>query len=120
MIKVHKAKNAQPFVTMEKGALEPLIAKLKLKVHALGDFELVKIDKETQKGLEGVVFEISSDVSFKENVHRYVTDAEGKIDIKNLVVGTYYYREVETIEPYIRDKNGVFLSRKSLRINLKR
>ncbi len=105
LIKVHKAKNAQPFVTMEKGALEPLIAKLNLKVHALGDFELVKIDKETQKGLEGVVFEISTDVNFKENVHRYVTDAEGKIDIKNLVVGTYYYREVETIEPYIRDKN---------------
>ena len=105
LIQVHKAKSAQPFVTMEKGAIEPLMAKLKLKVHALGDFELVKIDKDTQKGLEGVAFEVSSDANFKENVQRLVSDGDGKIELQDLIVGTYYYREVETVEPYIRDEN---------------
>lgn len=100
----HKASGSQTFVTMEKGAVDPVVASFEIDVLGFGDVELLKVDAESKQSLAGVVFEVSSDESFSENVQQVITDVSGKIQLLNLVEGTYYYREVSTIEPYVKDE----------------
>lgn len=60
---------------------------------------VVKKDEETKEPLEGVEFELlneNKDVIYSD----LKTDSEGKIEIHNLVPGTYYLREVQSKEGY--------------------
>lgn len=62
-----------------------------------GSVELVKVDKDTQRPLEGAKFELWCG---EKLVGTYTTDANGKIVVGNLEAGQYYWMEVKAPEHY--------------------
>ena len=62
-----------------------------------GSVELVKVDKETQRPLEGAEFELWNG---EKLVGTYTTDVNGKIVVENLEAGQYYWMEVKAPEHY--------------------
>ena len=66
-----------------------------------GRLEICKIDSESRNTLEGVLFvvyDINNRILFEGK-----TNKEGKIILDNLIYGTYYIKEISSIEDYIID-----------------
>lgn len=62
--------------------------------------KILKREKETQKPLQGVEFQLLN--SNKEVIYQsLITNKEGQIIIKNIEPGTYYLKEVRTLEGYV-------------------
>ncbi|WP_415348330.1 SpaA isopeptide-forming pilin-related protein [Clostridium perfringens] len=59
--------------------------------------ELIKIDADTQRPLEGADFELWNGEKF---VGTYTTNKDGKIVVENLEAGNYYWVEVKAPEHY--------------------
>lgn len=63
-----------------------------------GSVELLKVDEDTNRPLEGVEFELWNG---ERLVDIYTTNEDGKILVENLEAGNYYFREVATLDEYI-------------------
>ena len=98
----HKGSSSQTIVTIEEGALEPVRASFLVSVSGVGNLDLWKVDSVSGQGIGGVKFLISKDASF-EDAFEVSSGEDGHIVVNDLEVGTYYYQEIETIEPYILD-----------------
>ncbi|WP_161907957.1 SpaA isopeptide-forming pilin-related protein [Emergencia sp. 1XD21-10] len=66
-----------------------------------GNFELLKVDKDTGKALAGAKFEIFD--GNKNVIYTAETAENGKLQLKNLLPGVYYYREIAAPKGYILD-----------------
>ncbi|MBO3304219.1 Cys-Gln thioester bond-forming surface protein [Clostridium perfringens] len=62
-----------------------------------GSVELFKFDKDTNRPLEGVKFDL---LNGDKKVGTYITDNTGKITVNNLEAGNYTWVEVEAIDYY--------------------
>ncbi|EHK2348627.1 Cys-Gln thioester bond-forming surface protein [Clostridium perfringens] len=62
-----------------------------------GSVELFKFDKDTNRPLEGVKFDL---LNGDKKVGTYTTDNTGKITVNNLEAGNYIWVEVEAIDHY--------------------
>lgn len=62
-----------------------------------GSVELVKVDQDTNRPLEGAEFELWNG---EKLVVTYTTDKDGKIVVENLEAGQYYWMEVKAPEHY--------------------
>ncbi len=68
--------------------------------HKKGNLEILKVDKENNSiALGNVGFELYSEETGR-NVGTYYTDANGKIEIKDLRTGNYKLKEISTNEWY--------------------
>lgn len=67
-----------------------------------GSIEFIKID-DTGAPLEGVTFEILN--SKKKVIATVTTNSEGTAKVEGLLLGKYYYREVEAPDNVVMDKN---------------
>ncbi len=78
-------------------------ARFKLNVKmSTGDLHIIKIDEYGLMGGSGHKFEVAFDEEFTDVIGIYTTNNEGKIEIKDtLPAGTYYIREVETVNGYV-------------------
>ena len=76
-----------------------------------GDFELSKTDISTDEPLANILFEIYT----KDNklVISERTDENGKIFIKNLDYGDYYFVEKESLEKYVLNDEKMYFSIKN-------
>ncbi|MGR6001339.1 SpaA isopeptide-forming pilin-related protein [Bacillus cereus] len=83
---------------IKKGMTEVLSLKVENELVDKGSVEITKVDKDSQKVLEGVVFEIQ-DAAGKV-VTKVTTDKEGKAKISDLSVGNYKLVEVESLPGY--------------------
>lgn len=63
-----------------------------------GRVELLKVDEDTNRPLEGVEFELWNG---ERLVGTYATNKDGKIVVENLEAGNYYFREVKALDEYI-------------------
>lgn len=62
--------------------------------------KILKQEKETQKPLKGVEFQLLD--KNKNAIYQSLkTDSNGKIILQNVNPGTYYVREIETLEGYV-------------------
>ena len=59
--------------------------------------ELIKIDEDTQRPLEGAEFELWNG---EKLVGNYTTNKDGKIVVENLEAGNYYWHEIKAPEHY--------------------
>ncbi|HAT4358406.1 TPA: Cys-Gln thioester bond-forming surface protein [Clostridium perfringens] len=64
--------------------------------------ELIKIDADTKRLLEGGVFELWNG---EKVVGEYTTNKDGKISLENLEAGNYYWKEVKAPNNYILDED---------------
>ncbi len=64
--------------------------------------ELIKIDADTKRPLEGGVFELWNG---EKLVGEYTTNKYGKISLEGLEAGNYYWKEVKAPEHYILDED---------------
>ncbi len=70
-----------------------------------GKVTLTKTDKDTTKTLQGVKFNLYKDgILYKKDL---VTDSTGKIVVDNLPVGSYEFKETESLEGYLLLKDPV-------------
>ncbi|MED2497785.1 SpaA isopeptide-forming pilin-related protein, partial [Bacillus thuringiensis] len=63
-----------------------------------GNVEVTKVDKDSQKVLEGVVFEVQDDKG--KVVTEVTTDKEGKANVSDLSVGKYKLVETKSLPGY--------------------
>ncbi|PEL14507.1 hypothetical protein CN599_28660 [Bacillus wiedmannii] len=77
---------------------EVLSLKVENELVDKGSVEITKVDKDSQKVLEGVVFEIQDEAG--KVVTKVTTDKEGKAKISDLSVGSYKLVEVESLPGY--------------------
>ncbi|PNK21867.1 collagen adhesion protein, partial [Bacillus thuringiensis] len=63
-----------------------------------GSVEITKVDKDSQKVLEGVVFEVQDDKG--KVVAEVTTDKEGKANVSDLSVGKYKLVETKSLPGY--------------------
>ena len=63
-----------------------------------GNVEVTKVDKDSQKVLEGVVFEVQDDKG--KVVTEVTTDKEGKANVSDLSVGKYKLVEKKSLPGY--------------------
>ncbi|WP_421728073.1 SpaA isopeptide-forming pilin-related protein [Bacillus mycoides] len=63
-----------------------------------GSVEIIKVDKDSQKALEGVVFEVQDEAG--KIIKKLTTDKSGKAKIADLSVGKYKLVEVESLPGY--------------------
>ncbi|MGG5791056.1 MSCRAMM family protein, partial [Bacillus pretiosus] len=78
-----------------KGMTEVLSLKVENEQLDKGSVEITKVDKDSQKALEGVVFEVQDEQG--KVVTKVTTDKEGKANISDLSVGSYKLVEVESL-----------------------
>ncbi|WP_430537821.1 SpaA isopeptide-forming pilin-related protein [Clostridium perfringens] len=64
--------------------------------------ELIKIDADTKRPLEGGVFELWNG---EKLVGEYTTNKDGKISLEGLEAGNYYWKEVKAPNNYILDED---------------
>ena len=64
--------------------------------------ELIKIDADTKRPLEGGVFELWNG---EKLVEEYTTNKDGKISLEGLEAGNYYWKEVKAPNNYILDED---------------
>ncbi|MFB5580652.1 SpaA isopeptide-forming pilin-related protein [Bacillus albus] len=83
---------------IKKGMTEVLSLKVENELVDKGSVEITKVDKDSQKALEGVVFEIQDEAG--KVVTKVTTDKEGKAKISDLSVGSYKLVEVENLPGY--------------------
>ncbi|MCU5517453.1 SpaA isopeptide-forming pilin-related protein [Bacillus wiedmannii] len=83
---------------IKKGMTEVLSLKVENEQLDKGSVEIKKVDKDSQKALEGVVFEVQDEKG--KVVTKVTTDKEGKANISDLSVGSYKLVEVESLPGY--------------------
>ncbi|WP_258010526.1 MSCRAMM family protein, partial [Bacillus thuringiensis] len=83
---------------IEKGMTEFLSLKVENELVDKGSVEITKVDKDSQKVLEGVVFEVQDEQG--KVVTEVKTDKEGKAKISDLSVGKYKLIEKESLPGY--------------------
>lgn len=68
-----------------------------------GSLTLLKCDEFKDEPLvkEGFVFEVAADESFERIIAREKTDENGIAFFENLEIGTYYVREIQSVDPYL-------------------
>ncbi|PEM91973.1 hypothetical protein CN639_08005 [Bacillus toyonensis] len=77
---------------------EVLSLKVENELVDKGSVEIIKVDKDSQNALAGVVFEIQDEAG--KVVTKVKTDKEGKAKISDLSVGSYKLVEVENLPGY--------------------
>ncbi|MED2866486.1 SpaA isopeptide-forming pilin-related protein [Bacillus thuringiensis] len=83
---------------IKKGMTEVLSLKVENEQLDKGSVEITKVDKDSQKVLEGVTFEVQDEKG--KVVTKVTTDKEGKAKISDLSVGNYKLVEVESLPGY--------------------
>ncbi|MGQ7876754.1 SpaA isopeptide-forming pilin-related protein [Bacillus sp. 1A] len=83
---------------VKKGMTEVLSLKVENEQVDKGTVEITKVDKDSQKALEGVVFEVQDEQG--KVITKVTTDKEGKANISDLSVGSYKLVEVESLPGY--------------------
>ncbi|PDY36880.1 SpaA isopeptide-forming pilin-related protein [Bacillus thuringiensis] len=83
---------------IKKGMTEVLSLKVENEQLDKGSVEITKVDKDSQKALEGVTFEVQDEKG--KVVTKVTTDKEGKAKISDLSVGSYKLVEVENLPGY--------------------
>ncbi|PGZ10891.1 cell wall anchor protein, partial [Bacillus cereus] len=83
---------------IKKGMTEVLSIKVENELLDKGSIEITKVDKDSQKVLEGVVFEVQDEQG--KVVTEVTTDKEGKATISDLSVGKYKLVEKENLPGY--------------------
>ncbi|MGX5386261.1 SpaA isopeptide-forming pilin-related protein [Bacillus thuringiensis] len=83
---------------IKKGMTEVLSLKVENEQLDKGSVEIIKVDKDSQKALEGVTFEVQDEKG--KVVTKVTTDKEGKATISDLSVGSYKLVEVENLPGY--------------------
>ncbi|KPU50918.1 SpaA isopeptide-forming pilin-related protein [Bacillus wiedmannii] len=83
---------------IKKGMTEVLALKVENEKLDKGSVEITKVDKDSQKVLEGVVFEVQDEQG--KVVTEVTTDKEGKAKISDLSVGKYKLVEKESLPGY--------------------
>ncbi|WP_406651804.1 SpaA isopeptide-forming pilin-related protein [Bacillus cereus] len=83
---------------IKKGMTEVLSLKVENEQLDKGSVEITKVDKDSQKVLEGVTFEVQDEKG--KVVTKVKTDKEGKVKISDLSVGNYKLVEVENLPGY--------------------
>ncbi|MDA1872121.1 SpaA isopeptide-forming pilin-related protein, partial [Bacillus cereus] len=83
---------------IKKGMTEVLSLKVENEQLDKGSVEITKVDKDSQKALEGVTFEVQDEKG--KVVTKVKTDKEGKAKISDLSVGNYKLVEVENLPGY--------------------
>ncbi|PGE62715.1 adhesin [Bacillus wiedmannii] len=83
---------------IEKGMTKSLALTVENEMLDKGNVEVTKVDKDSQKALEGVVFEVQDEKG--KVVTKVTTDKEGKANISDLSVGSYKLVEVESLPGY--------------------
>ncbi|HHT7225406.1 TPA: SpaA isopeptide-forming pilin-related protein [Bacillus cereus] len=83
---------------IKKGMTEVLSLKVENEQLDKGSVEITKVDKDSQKALEGVTFEVQDEKG--KVVTKVKTDKEGKATISDLSVGNYKLVEVENLPGY--------------------
>ncbi|WP_256325151.1 SpaA isopeptide-forming pilin-related protein, partial [Bacillus sp. HMSC036E02] len=81
-----------------KGMTKALAIKVENEQLDKGSVEITKIDKDSQKVLEGVVFEVQDEQG--KVVTEVKTDKDGKAKISDLSVGKYKLVEKESLPGY--------------------
>ena len=66
--------------------------------------KVVKVDKETQKPIQGVKFEITSTDGIKNT---FITDENGEVNIANLYPGIVTIKEIQSIDKYRTNKDEI-------------
>ncbi|CAM2079730.1 MAG: Cys-Gln thioester bond-forming surface protein [uncultured Clostridium sp.] len=96
--------NKEPikFEITENGkTLELIVTNKKIR----GSVELIKVDEDTNRPLEGVEFELWNG---ERLVDIYTTNEDGKILVENLEAGNYYFVEIATDDNYILDQDKFY------------
>nr|WP_235708954.1 SpaA isopeptide-forming pilin-related protein [Bacillus mycoides] len=83
---------------IKKGMTKVLSLKVENELLDKGSVEITKVDKESQKALAGVVFEVQDEQG--KVVTEVTTDKEGKATISDLSVGKYKLVEKESLPGY--------------------
>ncbi|WP_257150361.1 SpaA isopeptide-forming pilin-related protein, partial [Bacillus thuringiensis] len=83
---------------IKKGMTEVLSLKVENEQLDKGSIEITKVDKDSQKVLEGVVFEVQDEQG--KVVKEVTTDKNGKAKISDLSVGKYKLVEKESLPGY--------------------
>ncbi|MGG5790147.1 MSCRAMM family protein, partial [Bacillus pretiosus] len=83
---------------IKKGMTEVLSLKVENEQLDKGSVEVIKVDKDSQKALEGVVFEVQDEKG--KVVTKVTTDKEGKANVSDLSVGKYKLVETESLPGY--------------------
>ncbi|WOA59985.1 SpaA isopeptide-forming pilin-related protein [Bacillus mycoides] len=83
---------------IKKGMTEVLSLKVENEKLDKGSVEITKVDKDSQKALAGVVFEVQDEQG--KVVTEVTTDKEGKATISDLSVGKYKLVEKENLPGY--------------------
>ncbi|MGG0152473.1 SpaA isopeptide-forming pilin-related protein [Bacillus mycoides] len=83
---------------IKKGMTEVLSLKVENEQLDKGSVEIIKVDKDSQKALEGVVFEVQDEAG--KVIKKLTTDKSGKAKIADLSVGKYKLVEVESLPGY--------------------
>ncbi|PGT64954.1 SpaA isopeptide-forming pilin-related protein [Bacillus thuringiensis] len=83
---------------IKKGMTEVLSLKVENEQLDKGSVDITKVDKDSQKALEGVTFEVQDEKG--KVVTKVKTDKEGKATISGLSVGNYKLVEVENLPGY--------------------
>ncbi|HDR8151040.1 TPA: adhesin, partial [Bacillus cereus] len=83
---------------IKKGMTEVLSLKVENELVDKGSVEITKVDKDSQKVLEGVVFEVQDDKG--KVVTEVTTDKDGKANVSDLSVGKYKLVETKSLPGY--------------------
>ncbi|WP_265938331.1 SpaA isopeptide-forming pilin-related protein [Bacillus thuringiensis] len=83
---------------IEKGMTKSLALTVENEMLDKGNVEVTKVDKDSQKVLEGVVFEVQDDKG--KVVTEVTTDKEGKAKVSDLSVGKYKLVETKSLPGY--------------------
>ncbi|MGZ9650258.1 SpaA isopeptide-forming pilin-related protein [Bacillus cereus] len=83
---------------IEKGMTKSLALTVENEMLDKGNVEITKVDKDNQKALAGVVFEVQDEQG--KVVTEVTTDKEGKAKISDLSVGKYKLVEKESLPGY--------------------
>ncbi|OOR11936.1 adhesin [Bacillus cereus] len=83
---------------IKKGMTEVLSLKVENEQLDKGSVEIIKVDKDSQKALKGVVFEVQDEAG--KVIKKLTTDQNGKAKIADLSVGKYKLVEVESLPDY--------------------
>ncbi|MFE5392151.1 SpaA isopeptide-forming pilin-related protein, partial [Bacillus thuringiensis] len=83
---------------IEKGMTKSLALTVENEMLDKGNVEVTKVDKDSQKVLEGVVFEVQDEQG--KVVTEVTTDKEGKAKVSDLSVGKYKLVETKSLPGY--------------------
>ncbi|MCU5345580.1 SpaA isopeptide-forming pilin-related protein, partial [Bacillus cereus] len=83
---------------IEKGMTKSLALTVENEMLDKGNVEVTKVDKDSQKALEAVVFEVQDEQG--KIVTEITTDEEGKANVSDLSVGKYKLVETKSLPGY--------------------